>query len=85
MNKKDLIRRVSHVRGCTIQTSTAYVDIIFQIITQALKDRNEVRIAGFGTFKSVDRSPRTGVNPKTGEPISIQAKSVVKFKAAKGL
>jgi len=38
-----------------------------------------------GTFSVVERAPRKGRNPKTGEEIEIPAKKVVKFKASKRL
>lgn len=55
------------------------------IIAQQLKAKGEVRLLGFGTFKTAERSAREGRNPKTGEPLSIAARSVVQFVPAKAL
>ncbi|HEX8466164.1 MAG TPA: HU family DNA-binding protein [Abditibacterium sp.] len=55
------------------------------IIAQQLKAKGEVRLLGFGTFKTADRSAREGRNPKTGEPLTIAARSVVQFVPAKAL
>jgi DNA-binding protein HU-beta len=40
-------------------------------------------IPGIGKLVLVDRSARTGRNPRTGETINIPAKRVVKFRVAK--
>lgn len=45
--------------------------------------QESVIIKGFGTFKTVTRAARNGINPKTQEPLTIPAKTVLTFKAAK--
>ncbi|HNU62733.1 MAG TPA: HU family DNA-binding protein, partial [Methanofastidiosum sp.] len=40
-------------------------------------------LSGFGTFSVNKRKARKGRNPKTGEAISVAAKVLPKFKAAK--
>lgn len=42
---------------------------------------NKVIIRGFGTFKFVHKPARTCRNPATGEPVEVDAKSVIQFKA----
>ena len=47
-----------------------------------VKKNGEVRIQGFGTFKSSKRKARTGVNPQNpSQKIKIPAMNVVTFKA----
>ena len=36
---------------------------------------------GFGTFSISERPSRTGINPRTKEQITIEAKKIIKFKA----
>jgi len=56
------------------------------IITAELNDDGDkVIIKGFGTFKRAKQNARTARNPQSGEAIEVPAKSVVKFKASKGL
>ncbi len=68
---------------------TASVDAVvkeFQsAIAAQMKAGGEVRLPGFGTFKTGARAARTGRNPKTGEPMEIGAKTVVSFSASKRL
>jgi nucleoid DNA-binding protein len=48
----------------------------------ALSEGGKVIIKGFGTFYYADKPARVGKNPRTGEPVSVPAKRVLKFKAA---
>ena len=43
----------------------------------------KIQIPGFGTFKMNKRKGRIGRNPKTGEPMEIPSKQVIKFKISK--
>uniref|UniRef100_UPI0040270076 HU family DNA-binding protein n=1 Tax=Prevotella sp. TaxID=59823 RepID=UPI0040270076 len=69
----------------TVAESNLCVTTVFQAVKNALVNAGEVRIDGFGTFKSVDKPERTGRNPRTGESITIAAHKDVVFKAAKAL
>ncbi len=59
------------------------VEWFFDTITKSLARGEEVGITGFGTFKTVKRAARMGVNPKTGEKIQIAAATKPKFSAGK--
>ena len=50
-----------------------------------LKGDDNVKIAGFGTYKVAKRKARVGRNPRTGEQIQIAASQKVKFLPAKAL
>ena len=45
--------------------------------------KNKFTVPGLGKIVLVNRKARMGRNPKTGEPIHIKAKRVVKFRVAK--
>jgi DNA-binding protein HU-beta len=45
--------------------------------------KNSFTLPGIGKLVLVNRKARMGRNPKTGEAISIPAKTVVKFRVAK--
>ena len=45
--------------------------------------KNSFTLPGLGKLVLVNRKARIGRNPKTGEPIKIPAKKVVKFRIAK--
>jgi DNA-binding protein HU-beta len=66
------------------QAEAAY-DGLFMILAEALKKGDPVAVSGFGSFKVVNRKPRTGRNPRTGEEIKIPASKSVKFTPGKAL
>ena len=84
MNKSDLISEVAKVVG-TKKAAQDAVDCMVSSITKALKKGQDVALAGFGTFKVVERKARTGRNPNTGEEIKIKATKAPKFTPAKSL
>ena len=45
--------------------------------------KNAFTVPGLGKLQLKNRAARMGRNPKTGEPIQIKAKKVVKFRVAK--
>jgi len=47
--------------------------------------KKEVTLVGFGTFLVQRRKARQGVNPQTGDRISIPAKDVPKFRPGRAL
>ena len=84
MNKADLVEIVAK-NACSKKEAQTAVDTMIDAIKSSLKKRDDVAIAGFGTFKIKQTKARMGINPKTGEKISISAKKKVAFKAAKDL
>jgi nucleoid DNA-binding protein len=84
MNKADLVKEVTKVTT-TKKEAQAAVDCVFDTITDALKNSDQVTVVGFGAFKVANRKARTGRNPKTGEEIMIKASNVPKFMASKAL
>lgn len=61
------------------------MNAVFEAIAGAVKGRNKVAIAGFGTFEAKTRNAREGRNPATGETIQIPEKTVASFKPATAL
>ena len=72
MNKAGLVNEVAKVTG-TKKEAQAAVDCVFDVITKALKNNDQVAVFGFGTFKVINRKATTGRNPKTGEAITKTA------------
>ena len=83
MNKAEFISAVSEAAGSSKSDATAHVEAIINVVTNALKNDNEVTLVGFGTFKAKKREARTGRNPRTGESIQIAASTVPSCKAGK--
>ena len=63
----------------------AIMTTIFDGIAVALVRDGRVELRGFGAFTVRRRDPRAGRNPRTGEVVSVDAKSAPFFKAGKQL
>ena len=61
------------------------VRTIFDTITEHLASGGRVELRGFGSFDLKTRDARSGRNPRTGETVAIEEKSVVFFKTGKEL
>lgn len=61
------------------------VHCMLELMVQTLEAAGRIEIRGFGCFAIHHREPRLGRNPKTGEPVSLLAKSAVHFKPGKAL
>jgi DNA-binding protein HU-beta len=85
VNKNDLVAHVSAHAGLSRADATKAVDAVFDGITASLKQGDEVRLVGFGTFAVSSRAASEGRNPRTGEKIQIKATKQPKFKAGKVL
>lgn len=85
MNKNDLVAAVAEASDLSKADSAKAVDAVFDAIAGTLKNGQEVRLVGFGTFSVATRAATEGRNPRTGEKIKIPASKQPKFKAGKGL
>ncbi|NWG70522.1 MAG: integration host factor subunit beta [Parvularculaceae bacterium] len=61
------------------------VSVVFQEISDSLSRGERVELRGFGAFSVKRRPPRIGRNPRSGEPVRIEAKAAPFFKAGKEL
>jgi integration host factor subunit alpha len=68
--------------GLNKRESKDMVDAFFVLVSDSLVEGNDVKISGFGNFQIRTKAPRPGRNPRTGEPIPIEARRVVTFHAS---
>jgi DNA-binding protein HU-beta len=61
------------------------VEAVLDAVVEALRSGEDVNFTGFGKFSVNERGPRQGVNPRTGERITIPGGKVPKFSAGAGL
>ena len=71
--------------GSTKADAERAMETVIDSITSALKNGEEVSIAGLGIFATKARAAREGRNPRTGETIRIAATRTAKFRPAKAL
>ncbi len=78
----EVVRRTAGTTGAVARNTAAE---LVQAITDELRSTGKFAVPGFGTFSVRNTSARTGVNPRTGEKIQIQAGRTVRFKPSKVL
>ena len=85
MNKQDLIAKIASDTGGTKTDAAAAVESLLDGITRALKKGDGITFVGFGSFKTSQRRARLTRNPRTGDPIKVPKRRVVRFTAGKAL
>ena len=85
MTKAELIAQVAVEAQVRKVDAEKAVNSFIRIVSQTLKSKGRMALAGFGTFAVAQRKAREGRNPQTGKPIKIPATKVVKFKPGKQL
>jgi integration host factor subunit beta len=86
MTKSELIDELASANPHLLSRDVELiVSTIFDEVTAALARGERVELRGFGAFTIKQRDARTGRNPRTGEPVSVDEKVVPFFKAGKEL
>lgn len=85
MNKAGLSAAVAAKCGLSKRDASMAVDSIFEAIKASLEIGEAVTIMDFGTFFVEMAEARTGRNPRTGEAVAIEARTVARFKVGKEL
>ena len=85
MTKAELIEEVSRVVEMTRKDSEVIVEAIFDSIVKSLRTGDKIEIRGFGSFRTRQRQPRVGRNPKTGTRVEVPSKRIPYFKPSKEL
>ena len=83
MNKTELISAMSENANMTKVDAEKALKAFIDTVTEELKNGGKVQLVGFGTFEVVERAARECKNPRTGEPVHVEASKAPKFKAAK--
>ena len=85
MNRTELVSAMSEKSGLTKKDAEKALTAFTEAIEGALKEGDKVQLVGFGTFEVKDRPARTGINPRTKQPVKIAASKAPAFKAGKAL
>jgi integration host factor subunit beta len=85
MTKADLIEDVSRAVEMSRKDSEIIVETIFESIVKSLRAGDKIEIRGFGSFRTRQRKPRIGRNPKTGARVDVPARKIPYFKPGKEL
>src|SRR5437868_15209984 len=85
MTKAELVEEVARASELNKRDAEVIVETVFDSIIGGLHEGEKVELRGFGSFRTRERGPRRGRNPKTGEPVDVPAKRVPYFKPGKEL
>jgi integration host factor subunit alpha len=80
ITRADLADKLRAEFGLTAADSYKLIDLVFEEVSESLVRGEEVKFAGLGTFKILNKAARMGRNPKTGQPAEISARRVVSFR-----
>ena len=83
--KADIVDLVYGKVGFTRQEASEAVDILLEEIKSRLVQGENVRISRFASFILRKKNARNARNPKTGESIRIEPRTVLTFKPSKQL
>lgn len=85
MTKSSMISAIAAQMELSRKDAELAVNTVFDTISASLDRGDRVELRGFGSFGLKFRRSRDGRNPKTGDPVQVDAKRVLFFKAGKEL
>jgi len=85
MNKAELIAVVAERTGESKAKITEAVDAMFEAITEALANGDEVKLPSFGTFVVVKTAARVARNPQTNQEVRVPEGKRPRFRPGKSL
>lgn len=82
---KQLVELIARQSKQSESSANSFIHELVQIIESGLKQSGSVSISGFGKFELRWMKERSGVNPQTGDEITIPGQNKVVFKPYKAL
>lgn len=83
VTKSDLIEQLSERLQLQRGKAESFVNTMFDSMVAALQRGDRIEIRGFGSFEVRHYKGYEGRNPRTGEPVDVDAKRVPYFKPGK--
>lgn len=83
MTKSELVIIIAKEAGISINRADFAFHALIDWIIEELKHEDQVKLIKLGTFTKSNRSERLGLNPKTGETLTVKACKVVRFTPCK--
>jgi DNA-binding protein HU-beta len=81
MTKTQIVKELAESAEISKKQAVGALEALTRMAYREAK--NGFTLPGLGKLVLVNRNARVGRNPKTGEPIQIPAKRVLKFRVAK--
>jgi DNA-binding protein HU-beta len=85
MTKDKMIEGIMRASGISKANVERFYDGLVVLAKKELQNKGEFVLPGLGAFKVRVRKARIARNPRTGEPVKVPSKKVVRFVAYSGL
>lgn len=82
LTREVLAEQLADRANITMAAARDEVKWFFESITRAITSGEDVRVHGFGSFRTTHRAARTARNPRTGATVQVAARRVVRFTPA---
>ena len=84
MQKSDLLEKItSQNQSFSSLDSKIALDSLIKQLSKLLSEKQRIEIRGFGAFSVRERNPIRGRNPKSGEAIELDSRSLIYFRPSK--
>ena len=81
----EFITKLAKRCNITVAEATANVDAFVNVMTERLKENDQLNVSGFGVLEVKMRKERLSVNPKTGQRFLVPPKVVPTFRPSNKL
>lgn len=85
MKRDQMIEGIMRHAGISKANVSRFYDGLAELVRRELVRNKQFVLPGLGVLRVRNRSARMARNPRTGEPIRVPAKRVVRFKAYSAL
>jgi len=85
MTKDKMIEGIMRASGISKANVERFYDGLVVLARKELQTKGEFVLPGLGAFKVRVRKARIARNPRTGEPVKVPSKKVVRFVSYAGL
>ena len=84
-SKTDIARAIAQAENISIKDAASILETTLKVISDTVKAGEKITLIGFGSFSQRTTKERQGRNPRTGESITIPARTSMHFKVSKSL
>ena len=85
MTKAELVSAIAERSGLSKSQAKDALDAFTASVTECLKNGEEVRLVGFGSFLPIQRAAGMARNPRTGQQVARPASNTCRFRVGDGL
>jgi DNA-binding protein HU-beta len=79
VNKAELVDSIASSANISKTDAENALNAFIQAVQDAVAGGDKVALPGFGTFQPALRKARTGIDPRTRQPVQIPERKAAKF------